>query len=295
VAIPKYTWGGKPKYTWGDWAPVVAKTAPQFGPGSPGYGDLFPTGRAPGGTTTLPKRQQGNPYADLINNMLNQQRSDIRGESVADAAQRDAAIRRVLISYGQAPDLAGFSGEAQGVLGGVLDQTTRDLISKNTAEGTSISARIQQAHDIAQRDIPANLATTGALHSGQTGYALGREALQNKQTNFDTLSEAIGNVESSVGGFAANERARQRQLAEYEMNAAMQSAQYWGDQDMGGGALTPPPGAPASAPSNAPLSQGAWLRLHPGGNYAMYLQAFRRHNSVDYGQQFLYGPGGYGG
>ena len=47
--------------------------------------------------------QQRNPYAGLIENMLNQSRADSRAESVADAAQRDANIKRILISLGEAP------------------------------------------------------------------------------------------------------------------------------------------------------------------------------------------------
>jgi hypothetical protein len=181
-------------------------------------------GRQPG--------QSANAYKDLINQMLGQQRADIGAEGVADAASRDAQLRRILVSYGAIPEMAGIGGESQGYLQGVLDPETRALIEKNTAEGTSVKARLDQANQIAQRQLVSRGGKAGTLHSGQTVYDEQQQALQNKQTQFDTLSEALGNIEGTVGSYAANERQRQRQLAEYEMQAQMSAAQFADDTDM---------------------------------------------------------------
>lgn len=180
-----------------------------------------------------------NPYAGLLNAYANQQRADAQGQSVADQASRDAAIKRFLVSYGEVPDFnsLGVSDAAKGVLGG-LGGDVRDLAAKNTAEGTSVKARLDQANLQAQRKIPATLAGRGLLHSGQTGYDLGQQGMQNKQAQFDVLNEMLGNIEGAVSQYSQAEAARQRQLADAEQQAAMAAMQDYGGGmygDQGGG------------------------------------------------------------
>lgn len=210
----------------------------------------------------------GNPYAGLLGDYLNQMRADAQGASVNDAASRDAMLRRLAVSYGAIPDFAslGISDASKGVLQGALDSNTQALAAKNYAEGTSIKARLDQADKIAQRQIPAQLAARGILRSGQTGYDLGQQALQSKQKNFDVLNEMLGNMEGAISQYNAAEAARQRALADAEMQAKMQAAQDWGGSMGGGGYEMPannswlaygmtPWGAPVNVPQMPDINQ----------------------------------------
>lgn len=198
-------------------------------PAPPGFG---PIAQAPGGPAPGPAgpQPQGNPYAGLLSAYMNQQRADFAGQSLSDAAARDAAIKRFLVSYGEIPDLStlGLSDAAKSVLGGLNSQEIRDLAAKNTAEGTSIKARLDAANALQQRRIPAGLAGRGLLRSGQTGADLSQQALSNKQANFDVLNEMLGNIEGAVSRFAEAEAARARALADAEMQASMNAFEDYG-------------------------------------------------------------------
>jgi hypothetical protein len=201
-------------------------------------------------------QQKQNPYAGLIENMLNQTRADNRAESVADAAQRDANIKRILISLGETPDMAGLSGDSQGVLQGILGSgEVGGLASKNTAEGTSMLARLNEANTLATRRIPSAQAGRGMLRSGSTGEALRQQALTHKQKGFDVRQEAASGIESAVGGFAANERARLRAEAQAAQDAAWRNAQLWEDADLGGEIDPQAPDAPH------PMDDPYWQNL----------------------------------
>ena len=216
---------------WGAAATLAKKKKPAqptnpFAPAAPvaGFGGALPG--AP-----VQRVQRSNPYAGLLDSYMAQTRADNAAQSVADKAARDAAIQRFLVSYGEVPDFAslGVSDAAKSVLGG-LGGNIRDLAAKNTAEGTSVKARLDQKNAIAQRQIPASLAGRGLLRSGQTGYDLGQQQMQNKQANFDVLNEMLGNIEGTVSSFAQAEAARARALADAELQAAMAAAgDYGGD------------------------------------------------------------------
>ena len=186
----------------------------------------------------------GNPYAGILADYLNTMRANYSAESKADAATRDAAIRRAVISYGDVPDFAklGISDQTRGFLGKAINDKVRELAAQNTAEGTSVSARIKHANEVANRRIPANLAGRGLLHSGQTGSDLREQALNFKIQGFDTLNEMLSNIEGSVGGFLAAERARKMALAQAEMQAAMAAIGDWGGSvaNQGGAGFIPP-------------------------------------------------------
>lgn len=181
-----------------------------------------------GGQAAVQGGQGGNPYLSLIQDLMNQQRADIAAQGVADAASRDAALRRLIVSFGEVPDFQTISGAAQGFLKGALDQKTRDLAAKNTAEGTSVKARLEDANQRANRLIPATLASRGMLRSGQTGADLDTQAMQFKRTMFDTINELLSNIEGTTNNFVSAERARQLALAQAEMQAAMLAMQNWG-------------------------------------------------------------------
>lgn len=172
----------------------------------------------------------GNPYAGILGDYMSQLRADFDADSRANAAARDAALRRFIISYGQVPDFdsLGISGDARGFLQGILDPTTLDLAAKNEREGTSIHARQAYDNTVANRRIPAHLAARGMLRSGQTGADLGEQARSYKIQGFDTLNEMLSNIEGTVGSFLNSERERRRALADAELEASMGAAGDWG-------------------------------------------------------------------
>lgn len=206
----------------------------------------------------------GNPYAGLLNEFLNSSKARFSADSAADAASRDAALRRYVISYGQVPDFdsLGISDSARGFLGKALDPKTRSLAEKNTAEGTSVFARTKRANDVANRRIPANLAARGMLHSGQTGSDLQDQAQNYKIQGFDQLNEMLGGVEGTVGNFLQAERARADALAQAELQAQM--AAYG---NYGGDMYKDPPYNP-----NNPALQGQSTR--PGGGGRSFFNPF---------------------
>lgn len=206
----------------------------------------------------------GNPYAGLLNEYLNQQKADFAAQGAADAASRDAALRRYVISYGKVPDFnqLGISPEARGFWEKAIDPTTRALAEKNYAEGTAIAARQDAANQVANRRIPAALAARGMLRSGQTGADLRDQAQQYKIQGFDTLNELLGGVEGTVGNFLNAERERQRALAEAEMQARMAAMGDWGGDMYGDGGMAP--------------SVMDWFRQQQGVNRARGAKIIRR-------------------
>jgi hypothetical protein len=214
------------------------------------WGNLF---SGPGGSM-----QQGggggNPYAGILNEYLSGAKARFAGQSTADAATRDAQIRRYLISYGKEPDFAslGISDQAKGFLSKALNDKTRQLAEQNTAEGTSVYARQEHANALANRRIPAALAGRGLLRSGQTGADLGEQAQAHKNQGFDTLQEMLGGVEGTIGSFLQAERARADALAAAELQAQMAAAMNYGgymypqQQQYGPYSAPAPPPPPAA-------------------------------------------------
>lgn len=212
----------------------ILGSLPSGGPTAPNFfaplaqSSLF--GNRPGGGG-------GSNAAGLIGGMpdLSAMKAQIQAGSTADAASRDAALRRLVISYGAMPDLAslGISGDAAGFLKNAINDQVMQLAQKNEAEGTSVHARMQHEADVGARRVPAALAGRGMLHSGQTGVDLAEQAQQAKNQQFDTLNELLGNVENVTSSFLQAERDRAMQLAEMEMQAAMSQYQNYADSDLG--------------------------------------------------------------
>lgn len=198
----------------------------------------------------------GNPYAGILNEFLAASKARFGAESAADAASRDAALRRYIISYGQAPDFSkmGLSGSAKAFLDKALDAKTRGLAELNTKEGTSVFARTKHANDLANRRIASSLAGRGILRSGQTGADLSEQAQEYKNTSFDQLNELLSGVEGTIGNFLAAERARQEALAQAELQAQLAAAQEWGGDMYGYQQPGPSSQGPSAPPSASPYA-----------------------------------------
>lgn len=210
---------------------------------------------------------------------LSAMKAQFAAGSAADAASRDAALRRLVISYGQMPDLAslGISGNAAGFLKSAINDQVRALAAKNEAEGTSVHARQQKEAAVAQRRVPAFLAGRGLLRSGQTGVDLADVAQQAKNQQFDTLNELLGNIENTTSSFLAAERDRAMQLAMMEMQAAQQQYGLYQDSYMG----------PQQAPTSSVNLRGVPTKtlrrypiVSPGRQTAVYRPGLRTQGGV---------------
>jgi hypothetical protein len=179
----------------------------------------------------------GGDYAGLIGGSadLSGIEAQMGAQSAADAASRDAALRRFIVSYGSLPDFdkLGISKDAMGYLTKAMDPRTQELAANAEKEGLSIHARQARQDEVARRQIPAQLAARGLLHSGQTGYDLGEQAQSYKTTQYDTLNELLGNIEGTVSNFNQAERDRQMQIAMARMQAAQDAFGNWGESYIG--------------------------------------------------------------
>jgi hypothetical protein len=206
------------------------------GPSVPFYGGIFhnpKVGPYAGGTAPSLVRPfastAANPnYGGLIGAQpdLSALQAQFKADSIADAAARDAAIRRYVVSYGQIPDFSklGISGAAAGFLSNAINDNIRNLAAQNELEGTSIHARMNKEANQAMARIPAVLASRGILRSGQTGVDLANQAQASKNIQFDTLNELLGNIENVTSSFLNAERDRANQMAMAEMQAAWAAA-----------------------------------------------------------------------
>ena len=217
--------------------PFSGRTTPIISPGSPGWETIF--GNTGNRGTGRRRRRRNNPYADLINNLMNQGRADIRAESVADAASRDAAhppAPHLLRGDSRPRPASGSRARRRASSAASSTSAPAQLAAQNTAEGTSVKARLDAANAEAQAVIPqARLPAGGCCARERRATSSGKQGMADKQARFDTLNEMLGNVESAVGGYAANERQRQRQLADLEMQAAQRQWEIWNATQMMGG------------------------------------------------------------
>jgi hypothetical protein len=157
-------------------------------------------------------------FGDMIKNdeIYKQLAGDLSGEGISDAAGRAAAVRRALAQYGAVPNMARLkelNPNWAGFLDADIDEATKQLAAKNTADGTSIQARLQRQHDDAFSALKAQLAAQGVLDSGE--FTVGTERLGREFTNSqsDALNQLMDIIGGVYGSFADNERKRQRELA----------------------------------------------------------------------------------
>ncbi len=169
--------------------------------------------RAPGGTRgeyippevrppTIDELLARNPYFQAAQAQRN-------AASIADKADRDAAIRRAIIDFGYVPPgLIDFKDQ-----GDTLDATTRDLAAKNTTSGMSIWARLADAAKVQQRDVTNSVGARGLFRSGELSYGLGRSQLQADQGRYDAIKGLNDYISGVQSAWAAAERARAAQAA----------------------------------------------------------------------------------
>jgi len=231
-------WGNKPRFVNG---------VPQYGRANPKAGTMFNSGiintlrgtprtAVNVGALKNPAPTQGsnsNPAAGILADYMNQMRADAAADRNAEKGSMIQNLRQAIISYGLAPDYSALGKDAQGYLKEALDPNTLNLAAKNEAEGISSHARLGRANEISMRQIPALLASRGILRSGQTGEDFKNQAQDYKNQGYDMVSALMQGITGSIGGFQEAERARQRALAEAEMQAAMQAANDWSDSDFG--------------------------------------------------------------
>ena len=222
-------------------------------------------------------RGRGTNYGGMIGGSpdLSALKAAYAAQSQADAASRDAALRRLVISYGAMPSLdsMGISDAARGFLKSAINDKTMQLAQNAEKEGVSVHARQASQDAIARRQIPATLAGRGLLHSGQTGYDFGQQAQSYKNQQYDTLNELLGNVENTVGGFLQAERDRQLGLAQAQMQAAWAAMQSMDGSYGGPSGYTSGVGTTPSAPGGrgAPPRRGGYFGTAPGGRRTPYV------------------------
>jgi hypothetical protein len=213
----------------------------------------------------------GNPAAGILADYMNQMRADAAADRNAEKGSMIQNLRQAIISYGLAPDYSALGKDAQGYLKEALDPNTLALAAKNEAEGISSHARLGRANEQSMRRIPAALAARGILRSGQTGSDFGDQAQDFKNQGYDMVSALMQGIQGSVGGFQEAERARQRALAEAEMQAAMQASEDWSDSDFGDTGDTGDTG-----PASTSAKPGAWLAKRRAQLAAQRAAAARR-------------------
>lgn len=194
-------------------------------------------------------------YGGLITSdpIYQQTLGKVNAMSAEDAATRAAAIRRFLVQYGQVPDFAslGLGSTDLGYLNSDVNQSTRDLANQNTQGGTSIYARLQQAHTDAIRNIKNALAARGMLGSGETGWQLGKEDQSYKNNSFDAQNSLLDNVLGAITSYTQAGRQEQQMLIDALQAAAMRQMQmYQGGGGGGGGGA----GDGSSADWNSPMA-----------------------------------------
>lgn len=264
-------------------APVTA--APSSGGGGGGGGGYTPPGGGGGGG--------GFNYQDLITQdpLFGQQKVDLAAESASDAAQRAAAIQRTLIEWGLVPDFdasatsMGLSPQSLGFLHSDISPGTKELADKNTAEGLSIYARLQQAHKDKIRAIKNALAARGMAASGEMGSQLGEEAQQYKQQLTDSEKQLLQYITGAIAAFTGAERDRQRTLSQYMMDAAQRQAGMLGDAYGGGGGGGAGDPGSGQYPGTGPTGNGS-------GNFQMATSPSQLDTSGGWGVHWS-GPGRY--
>jgi hypothetical protein len=213
-----------------------------------------------------------------------QQLANLMAQSVADKASRDAALKRAVIAYGEAPDVAttaSLLGLPAGDVGSIFDPLTRQMAEQNTASGLSTKARVQQAYNDTQKQTVDTLAARGALQSGDLGWYSNRNLTDYNRKQYDQLNQLLDYLNGVQQGYVTAERARQQQEWEAMMEALKAAAESGGTGGTGGtggsgsdttGTTTPYPGSENYAGVNdfagdvVPWQQGV-IRYDGRGGY----------------------------
>lgn len=155
------------------------------------------------------------PWVQQTKNLFEAQRK-------AEAAQLQAQAQRAFIDFGGSPDFTslGLTTQTQPWLA-YLDPKTQGLAAANTQAGTSVMARLQKQLADANRTTVNQMAARGILRSGETGYQLGENALQNKQATYDAGRQLLDFLSGAQAAVAQHEQERQFQLLQAQQDAAV--------------------------------------------------------------------------
>jgi hypothetical protein len=139
-----------------------------------------------------------------------QQQALVNAQGEADAARLSQQLSDMLIQFGAVPEGVTFSH---------LDPLTGQLASENTNAGLSLLARIQKAADDSRRGTLNQLAGSGMLQSGETGYQLGELALGRKQSEYDARQSVLSRIHDLQSAFANAQLQRQLAMIDAAMSA----------------------------------------------------------------------------
>lgn len=156
----------------------------------------------------------------------------------ADLSGTKGAIQQLLIAFGLVPE--GFQDKL-----GVIDETVKSLIQKNTESGISQYARLQEAKNDVLRGTVAQGAATGSRRSGAQGWRLRRNQLGADRNFSDTLQALLGAIGQHESGYASRAYGRQMSLA--QLLASLSAS--W--RPPSSGPRTPPAG-PTGPPTVTP-------------------------------------------
>lgn len=150
----------------------------------------------------------------------------LAAQGTSEASARQAATEQALIQFGGVPDFAnvglGLSPEVLAMLQHDIDPITGQLAGANSRAGLSTEAQLQQQQQQAIMGLRNNLASRGALSSGDDAY---RTNLQN-QSYAQAQQSALNSLLSAINGYQStylNARAGDNQ----QLNAAMATAQQF--------------------------------------------------------------------
>ncbi|HEY5987785.1 MAG TPA: hypothetical protein VIV12_15630, partial [Streptosporangiaceae bacterium] len=179
-------------------------------------------------------------YAALIKSMLAPLQTEAAGMTAADKAALLAQQKRAIIQFGEQIPGTDVGKEA---LGSAL---------QNTQAGLSITARVNQAHQDAIRQLTNTLAARGLLRSGETGYQTGREHLAYGTAQYDARQKVLDYLSGIQSAYDQAQQQRQWALAQAAMQAAQSVPQYPVIPPPMGGGYQPPYQPPYEPPQSAP-------------------------------------------
>jgi hypothetical protein len=229
--------------------------------------------RGTGGTGTGSYSSGGGGSSMFGNPYYQQYEASNKAMSAADLAETKAQLQQMLIQFGLVP------GNYQDKLGS-LDDTIRQLISKNTESGISQYARMMEGKEDTQRGTLQELAKSGLLRSGAKGHKMRRNQLNFDRLFSDAVNAVMGSANILQSGYAGREMSRQQQLSQFL--ASLFSGSRMGSSGPGGRFITQPQQQPTPQPQfNLEQAQQYW-QSDPAPTYT----------SPTSGQQWY---GGFGG
>lgn len=164
-----------------------------------------------------------NQFAFNLNNdpLYAQLQKQIAAENQANQAQTTTGFGQLLGQYGNLPDLAQAAGElglnANSPLYQMLFSAANnpDTVASANAlnqAGLSTSAQLQQQQQIAISNLMNNLASRGAVQSGDTGTGLRLADQTAAQNQYNAEQTLLQHLQSLIGTYNANSQNDIQQL-----------------------------------------------------------------------------------